>query len=124
MVTNAQLQAMIDQGVTAALAARDANRNGDDNHTSGYRVPKDRTRARACTLPDKKISTFADSQVETKRNFTTTTKLHNNIPMRKNVVPATPLDWHYKSDCPELKNETQGNPAEVREHMEWLLPLG
>ncbi|GJX76806.1 putative reverse transcriptase domain-containing protein [Tanacetum coccineum] len=34
-VTNAQLQAMIDQGVTAALAARDANRNGDDNHTSG-----------------------------------------------------------------------------------------
>ncbi|GKA22105.1 reverse transcriptase domain-containing protein [Tanacetum coccineum] len=26
---------MIDQGVTAALATRDANRNGDDNHTSG-----------------------------------------------------------------------------------------
>ncbi|GKA31098.1 hypothetical protein Tco_0717403 [Tanacetum coccineum] len=34
-VTNAQLQAMIDQGVTAALAARDVNRNGDDSHTSG-----------------------------------------------------------------------------------------
>ncbi|GJV60087.1 putative reverse transcriptase domain-containing protein [Tanacetum coccineum] len=36
-VTNAQLQAMIDQGVTAALAARDANRstNGDDSHVSG-----------------------------------------------------------------------------------------
>ncbi|GJT35628.1 reverse transcriptase domain-containing protein [Tanacetum coccineum] len=30
-VTNAQLQAMIDQGVTATLAARDANRNGDDS---------------------------------------------------------------------------------------------
>ncbi|GJU29355.1 hypothetical protein Tco_1172944 [Tanacetum coccineum] len=28
-VTNAQLQAMINQGVTAALAARDATRNGD-----------------------------------------------------------------------------------------------
>ncbi|GKD90102.1 putative reverse transcriptase domain-containing protein, partial [Tanacetum coccineum] len=27
--------AMIDQGVIAALAARDANRNGDDSHTSG-----------------------------------------------------------------------------------------
>ncbi|GJQ89664.1 hypothetical protein Tco_0000803 [Tanacetum coccineum] len=26
---------MIDQGVTAALTARDANRNGDDSHTSG-----------------------------------------------------------------------------------------
>ncbi|GJU68199.1 putative reverse transcriptase domain-containing protein [Tanacetum coccineum] len=34
-ITNSQLQAMIDQGVTAALAARDANRNGDDSHTSG-----------------------------------------------------------------------------------------
>ncbi|GJW98033.1 hypothetical protein Tco_0179841 [Tanacetum coccineum] len=36
-VTNAQLKAMIDQGVTTALAARDANRstNGDDSHVSG-----------------------------------------------------------------------------------------
>nr|GFA35272.1 putative reverse transcriptase domain-containing protein [Tanacetum cinerariifolium] len=35
-VTNAQLQAMINQGVTAALAARDALRstNGDDSHNS------------------------------------------------------------------------------------------
>ncbi|GKB49130.1 hypothetical protein Tco_0899883 [Tanacetum coccineum] len=40
-VTNAQLQAMIDQGVTAALAARDGNRNGDDNHTSGTGWQKD-----------------------------------------------------------------------------------
>nr|GFB01263.1 hypothetical protein [Tanacetum cinerariifolium] len=45
-VTNAQLQAMIDQGVNAALAARDANRTGDDSHTSSrmhlpglYEVP-------------------------------------------------------------------------------------
>ncbi|GKE07586.1 reverse transcriptase domain-containing protein [Tanacetum coccineum] len=35
LVTNAQLQAMINQDVTAALAVHDANRNGDDNHTSG-----------------------------------------------------------------------------------------
>ncbi|GJV96042.1 reverse transcriptase domain-containing protein [Tanacetum coccineum] len=36
-VTNAQLQAMINQGVTAALAARDAdkNTNGDDSYISG-----------------------------------------------------------------------------------------
>ncbi|GJZ41743.1 hypothetical protein Tco_0588629 [Tanacetum coccineum] len=34
-VTNAQLQTMINQGVTAALAARDANMNGVDNHNSG-----------------------------------------------------------------------------------------
>ncbi|GJV65905.1 putative reverse transcriptase domain-containing protein [Tanacetum coccineum] len=36
-ITNAQHQAMIDQGVTVALAACDANRstNGDDSHNSG-----------------------------------------------------------------------------------------
>nr|GFC30848.1 hypothetical protein [Tanacetum cinerariifolium] len=34
-ITNAQLQAMIDQGVNPALVARDANRTGDDSHTSG-----------------------------------------------------------------------------------------
>ncbi|GJZ77242.1 hypothetical protein Tco_0641914 [Tanacetum coccineum] len=36
-VTNAQLQAMINQGFTVALAARDADRNtnGDDSHISG-----------------------------------------------------------------------------------------
>nr|GFC25387.1 hypothetical protein [Tanacetum cinerariifolium] len=34
-VTNAQLQAMINEGVNAALAARDSTRNGDDSHTSG-----------------------------------------------------------------------------------------
>ncbi|GKC20376.1 reverse transcriptase domain-containing protein [Tanacetum coccineum] len=36
-VTNAQLQAMIDQGITAALAARDAdkNMNADDSHNLG-----------------------------------------------------------------------------------------
>nr|GEY71195.1 putative reverse transcriptase domain-containing protein [Tanacetum cinerariifolium] len=37
-ITNAQLQAMIDQGVNVALAARDANRIGDDSHTSGTGV--------------------------------------------------------------------------------------
>ncbi|GKD72748.1 hypothetical protein Tco_1331030, partial [Tanacetum coccineum] len=34
-VTNAQIQAMINEGVTATLAARDATRNSDDSHTSG-----------------------------------------------------------------------------------------
>ncbi|GKF47231.1 hypothetical protein Tco_0137033, partial [Tanacetum coccineum] len=36
-VTNAQLRVMIDQGVTDALTAHDADRNtnGDGNHNSG-----------------------------------------------------------------------------------------
>nr|GFA47887.1 putative reverse transcriptase domain-containing protein [Tanacetum cinerariifolium] len=46
----AQLQAMIDQGVTAALAARDANRNGNDSHTS--RTGRPVQVARECTYPD------------------------------------------------------------------------
>ncbi|GKE00627.1 putative reverse transcriptase domain-containing protein [Tanacetum coccineum] len=53
-VTNAQLQAMIDQGVTAALAARDANRstNGDDSHNSGTSVRRTERAARECTYTD------------------------------------------------------------------------
>ncbi|GJV57049.1 RNA-directed DNA polymerase, eukaryota [Tanacetum coccineum] len=41
-VTNAQLKALIDQGVADALAARDADRsmNGDDSHNSGMGVDK------------------------------------------------------------------------------------
>ncbi|GJU69543.1 putative reverse transcriptase domain-containing protein [Tanacetum coccineum] len=51
-VTNAQLQAMIDQGVTATLAARDANRNGDDSHTSGTGGRRTERIVRECTYQD------------------------------------------------------------------------
>ncbi|GJW70313.1 reverse transcriptase domain-containing protein [Tanacetum coccineum] len=47
-VTNAQLQAMTDQGIIAALAARDADRNmnGDDSHNSGTGVRRTERTAR------------------------------------------------------------------------------
>ncbi|GKC77506.1 hypothetical protein Tco_1128280 [Tanacetum coccineum] len=48
-VTNAQLQAMINQGITTALAARDANTNGVDSHNSGTCA---RRNERATRLPD------------------------------------------------------------------------
>ncbi|GKC89942.1 hypothetical protein Tco_1150591, partial [Tanacetum coccineum] len=51
-VTNAQLQAIIDQGVTATLAARDANRNGDDSHTSGTCGRRTERIVRECTYQD------------------------------------------------------------------------
>ncbi|GJZ03992.1 putative reverse transcriptase domain-containing protein [Tanacetum coccineum] len=51
-VTNSQLQAMIDQGVTAALATRDANRAGDDSHTSGMGVRRAERVGRECTYQD------------------------------------------------------------------------
>ncbi|GJU62930.1 reverse transcriptase domain-containing protein [Tanacetum coccineum] len=47
-VTSAQLQAMIDEGVNAVLAARAATRNGDDSHTSGTGARRnERTNAEA-----------------------------------------------------------------------------
>ncbi|GJV98861.1 putative reverse transcriptase domain-containing protein [Tanacetum coccineum] len=51
-VTNAQLQVMIDQGVNAALAARDANRNGDDSHTSRMVGRRTERVIRECTYQD------------------------------------------------------------------------
>ncbi|GJV52879.1 putative reverse transcriptase domain-containing protein [Tanacetum coccineum] len=51
-ITNAQLQAMIDQSVNAALAVRDANRNGDDSHTSGTVGRRTERVVRECTYQD------------------------------------------------------------------------
>ncbi|GJU51463.1 reverse transcriptase domain-containing protein [Tanacetum coccineum] len=51
-VTNAQLQAMIDEGVTAALAAHDATRNGDDSHTLGTGARRPVRRFSECIYPD------------------------------------------------------------------------
>nr|GEY64018.1 putative reverse transcriptase domain-containing protein [Tanacetum cinerariifolium] len=53
-VTNAQLQAMIDQGITAALAARDALRstNGDDSHNSRTGVRRTERATCECTYTD------------------------------------------------------------------------
>ncbi|GJY10607.1 putative reverse transcriptase domain-containing protein [Tanacetum coccineum] len=51
-VTSAQLQAMIDEGVTAVLAARAATRNGDDSHTSGTGVRRNERTVRECTYQD------------------------------------------------------------------------
>ncbi|GJX72460.1 putative reverse transcriptase domain-containing protein [Tanacetum coccineum] len=51
-VTNAQLQAMINQGVTTAFAALDANTNGVDSHKSGTGSRRNERATRECTCPD------------------------------------------------------------------------
>ncbi|GKA61495.1 hypothetical protein Tco_0760902 [Tanacetum coccineum] len=53
-VTNAQLKALIDQGVADALAARDADRsmNGNDSHNSGTGVRRNERVVREYTYPD------------------------------------------------------------------------
>ncbi|GJW07184.1 reverse transcriptase domain-containing protein [Tanacetum coccineum] len=53
-VNNAQLKALIDQGVADAFVVRDANRsmNGDDSHDFGTGVRRQAPLARECTYPD------------------------------------------------------------------------
>nr|GFA44499.1 hypothetical protein [Tanacetum cinerariifolium] len=53
-VTDAQLAALIEQGVARALAARDADRNmnGDDSHNSGIGARRTERVTRECTYPD------------------------------------------------------------------------
>ncbi|GKB50733.1 hypothetical protein Tco_0901486 [Tanacetum coccineum] len=53
-VTDAQLKALIDQGVVDALAERDADksRNGDDSHDSGTGVKRQAPVACECTCSD------------------------------------------------------------------------
>nr|GEX52820.1 hypothetical protein [Tanacetum cinerariifolium] len=53
-VTDAQLKALIDQGVADALAARDADRsqNGKDSHDFGKGVRRQAPPARDCTYPN------------------------------------------------------------------------
>ncbi|GKC86273.1 RNA-directed DNA polymerase, eukaryota [Tanacetum coccineum] len=53
-IINAQLKALIDQGVADALAARDADRsrNGDDSHNSGTGSRRTERTARECTYTD------------------------------------------------------------------------
>ncbi|GJX92924.1 putative reverse transcriptase domain-containing protein [Tanacetum coccineum] len=53
-ITNARLQAMINQGVTFALAAcnADRNTNGDDSHNSGMGVRRTERTSRECTYID------------------------------------------------------------------------
>ncbi|GJZ54259.1 putative reverse transcriptase domain-containing protein [Tanacetum coccineum] len=51
-VTSAQLQAMVDEGVTAILATRATTRNGDDSHTLGTSVRRNERAIRECTYQD------------------------------------------------------------------------
>nr|GFC28524.1 hypothetical protein [Tanacetum cinerariifolium] len=53
-VTDAQLEALIEQGVARALATHDAdkNTNGDDSHNSGICARRTERVTRECTYPD------------------------------------------------------------------------
>ncbi|GJV20400.1 hypothetical protein Tco_1369420 [Tanacetum coccineum] len=101
-VTNAQLQAMIDQGVSAALAARDATRNGTDSHSFWYGDMSGGSERCARRLQSKShargyrdgtdlhgqgrnvVSTMAERQAENKRKFESTSQNNQNQQQQQN----------------------------------------
>ncbi|GKB27540.1 hypothetical protein Tco_0866941 [Tanacetum coccineum] len=74
----------------------------------------------ATELMDKKISTFAERQAENKRKLDNNNQAQQQLPKRQNVAQVYAAGtgerkgsfWHYKSDCPKLKNRNHGNQAE------------
>ncbi|GJV92653.1 hypothetical protein Tco_1540466 [Tanacetum coccineum] len=88
-------------------------------------------------LMDQKVRAYAERQAENKRNFDNNNQAQQQLPKRQNVVQAYtvgsgekkeyvgtlplcnkckfqpwPVHWHYRSDCPELRNQNHGNQAE------------
>ncbi|GJS70902.1 reverse transcriptase domain-containing protein [Tanacetum coccineum] len=94
-VTNAQLQAMIDQGVTAALAARDANRNGDDNHTSGMSVRR----------TERTVFRISHCSVENQIKFSTCTLLAGALTWWNSHIRIVDQDVAYAMTWTEMKKK-------------------
>ncbi|GJR81527.1 putative reverse transcriptase domain-containing protein [Tanacetum coccineum] len=129
-VTNAQLQAMIDQGVTAILAARDTNTSGVDSHNSGTSARRNERATRKCTYPDfmkcqplnfkgtegvfeltqwiKKMETMfriSNYSVENQIKFSTCTLLGNALTWWNSHVRTVGNDIAYAITWNELKKK-------------------
>ncbi|GJW53289.1 reverse transcriptase domain-containing protein [Tanacetum coccineum] len=98
-VTNAQLQAMIDQGVTAALAARDATRNGDDSHTSGTGLSADMNALMEI------VFRISNCSVENQIKFSTCTLLACALTWWNSHVMTVSYDVAYAMIWTDLKNK-------------------
>ncbi|GJZ39597.1 putative reverse transcriptase domain-containing protein [Tanacetum coccineum] len=96
-VTNAQLKAMIDQGVTNALAARDADRttNRDDSHNSGTGVRRTERVARD----------ISNCSVENQIKFSTCTLLACALTWWNSHVKTVGHDVAYAMTWTDLKKK-------------------
>ncbi|GJY08736.1 putative reverse transcriptase domain-containing protein [Tanacetum coccineum] len=100
-VTNAQLQVMIDQGVTAALAARDATRNGTDSHSS-------RTGVRGSERVAREMETvfrISNCSVENQIKFSTCTLLAGALTWWNSHVMTVTHDVAYSMTWVDLKKK-------------------
>nr|GFB39002.1 hypothetical protein [Tanacetum cinerariifolium] len=61
----------------------------------------------ASKLMNKKISTLAECQTENKKRLDNTSKNNQN----QQQQPNKRNQGHYRSNCPELKNQDHGNQA-------------
>nr|GEY24697.1 hypothetical protein [Tanacetum cinerariifolium] len=112
-VTNAQLQAMIDRGVTAALAARDALRstNGDDSHNSRTGVRRTERATREC-LPDMIHESVVASKPKTMQEVIETAtelmdkKIHT---FAKREIASKRKIGHFARDCRSATNTNNAN---------------
>ncbi|GJZ24514.1 putative reverse transcriptase domain-containing protein [Tanacetum coccineum] len=112
LVTNAQLQAMINQGVTAALAARDANTNGVDSHNSGTGTEE----FVALTQWIEKMETvfrISNCSVENQIKFLTCTLLENALTWWNSHVRTVAIDDVL---CNDLKTELKKKTTDKNWH--------
>ncbi|GJV09790.1 putative reverse transcriptase domain-containing protein [Tanacetum coccineum] len=125
-VTNAQLQAMINQGVGAALAARDATRNGTRTH-SRERVSGILNALQECTVPGfhevlicllEEMQKLEAEFVELRLNRGTGNANNNNNQKgtgsgQKPTCFECGAQGHFKKECPRMKNNkgNRGNQA-------------
>ncbi|GKA88432.1 putative reverse transcriptase domain-containing protein [Tanacetum coccineum] len=103
-VTNAQLQAMINQGVTAALAARDATRNGDDSHTSGTGIKRTERVAREMETVFRISNCSVDNQIK----FSTCTLLIGALTWWNSHVRIIGQDVAYAMTWTDLRMKMTG----------------
>ncbi|GJV94660.1 hypothetical protein Tco_1546237 [Tanacetum coccineum] len=103
-VTSAQLQAMIDQGVTAVLAARATTRNGDENPYLGNRGTEGVVDLTQWFEDGNRVS----HKQKTRGSLKTLPEITKPITEQKQTQAAY-VAGHFKKDCPSGRTMTQGN---------------
>ncbi|GJZ07836.1 hypothetical protein Tco_0542119 [Tanacetum coccineum] len=127
-VTSAQLQAMIDEGVTAVLAARATTRNGDDSHTSGtglvdltqwFERMETVFRISNCIVENQvKFATCGNAgYIKVQGNDVVATTNASKLALLLSFAECLPEETeqtrkgHFRKDCPQWKNKKQWEMA-------------